>query len=154
MKKYIPILTILLMLATIACRHRYEDDNYYSLRNPGKRLLGNWKIVAFNVDGADSLADLFKRTNYADCTFNSVYDKNYHVGKWTGCIDIWTYPGYFSADFKYYMWSDFFIHPVSTRNTNTQPDYKSFYIEKLYKSDWWISIDMDGKHYEIKFKKQ
>jgi hypothetical protein len=85
------------MLAAIACRHRYEDDNYYSLRNPGKRLLGNWKIVAFNVDGADSIADLFKRTNYANCTFNSVYDKNYHVGKWTGCIDIWTYPGYFTC---------------------------------------------------------
>jgi hypothetical protein len=143
------------VLATIACRHKYEEDNFYSLKNPWKRLLGNWKVVAFNVDGADSLSDLFKRTNYADCTFNSVYDKNYHVSKWTGCIDIWKYPGYiYGDDNKYFKCSDYFIHPVSTRNTNTEPDYKSFYIEKLYKNDWWISIDLDGKHYEIKFKKQ
>ncbi|MEN9523194.1 MAG: hypothetical protein RL065_1571 [Bacteroidota bacterium] len=153
MKKYQLLFITLIMLAALAC-HKYKEDDFISLRKPGKRLEGSWHIVAFNVDGADSLNDLFKRTNYANCNFQLIYDKKNHKDKWIGCIDNWTNVGGISdANYDFWIFNDYFIHPLKF-DDNTTVDYKHFKINKLIKKDFWISIDMDGKHYEIKFKKQ
>jgi hypothetical protein len=144
------------MLTAIACT-KFKDDSFISFRKPEKRLLGNWKIVAFEVDGADSLSNLFTYTNFNDCEFKFEYDKNNSVNKIEGCVDDWIINWRFSG--RQFHVGDYFIRPQVVRNLNGSiyligafaTDYE---VLKLYKNDFWIQKSFNNKNYLIKLKKQ
>jgi hypothetical protein len=147
MKKYIPILTILLMLTAIACT-KYKEDSFISFRKPETRLHGYWKIVAFEVDGADSLANLYTYTTFENCNFHFYRDKGNSWNKIDGCVNEWLCP--WSISDKQFSTGNYFLHPL--KNNDECRTY--FEILKLYKNDFWIKKEFNGKTYIIKFKKQ
>ncbi|MEY4876434.1 MAG: hypothetical protein RL708_1583, partial [Bacteroidota bacterium] len=117
-------------------------------RKPETRLHGYWKIVAFEVDGADSLANLYTYTTFENCNFHFYRDEGNSWNKIDGCVNDWQTP--WSISKKQFSIGNYFIYP------NRKGDgYRTFFnIIKLYKTDFWIQVELYGKSYLIKFKKQ
>ncbi|MFM2224459.1 MAG: hypothetical protein RJA07_661 [Bacteroidota bacterium] len=154
MKKYIPILTILLMLAAIACT-KFKDDSFISFRKPEKRLLGNWKIVAFEVDGIDSLSNLYTYADFSNCNFHFYRDVGNSTNKVEGCINEWTVGWYFEK--QQFTIANYFIYPQIQKLSNgimNATTSLTANVLKLYKNDFWVQKSFNNKTYIIKFKKQ
>lgn len=148
MKKYIPILTILLMLTAIACT-KYKEDSFISLRKPEKRLYGYWKIDSFEVNGDDSLNNLYSYTNFKDCNFHFYRDEGNSWNKIDGCVNEYSCPWSIDSK-KQFSVGNYFIYPIKNNN-----GCRTYYdILRLYKTDFWIQKKFQVKVYIIKFKKQ
>lgn len=155
MKKYFPLFILFTMLAAIACT-KFKDDPFISLRSPQHRLLGSWKVVAFEVDGADSLSNLFTYAKFANCEFKFEYDKGNSVNKIEGCVDDWLIGWGFNR--KHFYIGEYFIYPRIIRYPNGDfyiaPIETIYNVLKLYNKDFWIQKTFMNKTYTIKFKKQ
>jgi hypothetical protein len=135
------------MLTAIACT-KFKDDSFISFRKPETRLHGYWKIVAFEVDGADSLANLYTYTNFKNCNFHFYRDEGNSWNKIDGCVNDWETPWF--VEKKRFSMKDYFVYYVPNSS-----GYRAFFdILKLYKNDFWIKKEFNGKTYIIKFKKQ
>ena len=148
MKKYTAFIVVALMIATLACT-KFKDDSFISLRSPEKRLYGYWKIVAFEVDGADSLANLYTYADFSNCNFHFYYDKGSSQSKIDGCVNNWINGWGVDTKEKQFLMVDYFIYPG--RDTGV---IKPFDILKLYKNDFWIQKIIYRKKYVVRFKKQ
>ena len=142
MKKLTPFIILLVIAGNIACR-KYKDDSFISFRTPNQRLVGNWQLTYFEVNGVDSTyAFQHILSNYPNPCGLTFYkeDGTYYVN---GC----GYEGRYSIGKQLGLKQNF-------ANGWYVNKYVYYDILKLYKGDLWLHLDYNNKSYFIKFKKQ
>jgi len=136
----------------MAC-HKYKHDPGITLMSPYSRSAGTWHLEQYIVDGVDSTANYLshaimvcdirfsnrvsgycKIANSTDCRTSIQYQFSYLCYGFNGnLLNIWNW----------------FVYPLNSTSGNQT----SFTVDRLYKEDLWLSLDINGKHYIGKFKK-
>ena len=146
MKKIIPIIILVIVAGTIACT-KFKDDPFISLRSPQHRLLGNWTLVAFEVDGVDSTNHYINQYSVS-CAGISFYKNETYDYALCGNSDA----GYFSVVKKQLSLQSKDLFFLNKTNANVR--YGEHDIIKLYKNDLWLQREENNKTYILKYKKQ
>lgn len=156
MKNTILFLGILIIL-THSCK-KYEDGPFISLRSPINRLLGEWEVYSFEIDGSDFTSDY---QNNCKCNFrfhSEKYDAVYF--SFLQCKDDYSIGGRFEFNGDILK-----IETGNAYNTNNLRDSLIYTgpiktwakinccIKRLYFKDLWLSSYFNNRKYFIKLKK-
>ncbi len=153
MKNTQAMIFCLLIINLWSCK-KYEEGPFLSLRSAEKRIVGEWQIDSYTVDGADSMAVInevglqgrFRFGEYFNTTeaaltieTNTSTIRSYYTGEWS-----------FENEYNELY---FYIDSSLKFDLKRVPLRSTWKIMKLtYKKDLWLSLDEDGKRYELKFK--
>jgi hypothetical protein len=156
MKKLILIIGLISVLFN-SCK-KYEDGPLISLRSPLNRLLGEWEVYYFEIDGLDNTL------NYQnDCKCNFRFHSEKHDAiyfSFLNCKDNYTVGGRFNLNnesltiesgnaYNANNLTDSlnFIGPIKTWNTVV------YDVKRLKNKDLWVTCDEGNTNCYIKLKK-
>jgi hypothetical protein len=77
MKKTILIFSLLLA-SSLSCK-KYEEGPWISFRSAYNRILGNWKVISYTVNGVDSMQYIYKHRMDEKWVFKEWGDLHYTV---------------------------------------------------------------------------
>ncbi len=142
--KYIFFFLVILFCIT-DCK-KYPEGPWISFRYKETRLLGNWKIEKYLIDGADSTAIKFPNLSSSVCVYSFGHTANY-VGD--GC---------YSIGGKWGFDNNRTHLGIGTQNVPEGPFFLaeavSWDILRLSNKDMHLKTTFSSKEYEIYFKKQ
>ena len=131
---------------------KYPEGPLMSFKSKEKRVIGNYEVEAFLIDGADSTSQL-------TCINYSFYSNegNHHVSS-----PICTTGGVSGEDWNFENHHNnllIYVFPVGKTpfpitDSAAPPVSKiSWTIQRLTNKQMWLKVEYGGKEYYIKFKK-
>lgn len=155
------ILFFIISIVLGACK-KYPEDDAISFKKAEKRVKGSYKIDFIRIDGYDS-------TNYYKNIWEQMCNNNFEFhfrlsGGFSG-LEIFASerkPPYNPICFQYHGYWDLRQHKniLITRLFGgddvwgpLRARYVSWEIRKLYKNEFWIETNYNGKNWFVKLKK-
>ena len=137
--------------------NKYEDGPFISLRSAKKRVIGEYELEKYFVDGADSSSVIQSLINDYGYTyhFGDYFDRNTSIATYCNNND----------SCKRFFGSWYFIDSAKKMRIYGNPgasgwtfpfqtyEKKEWQILRLKRKEMWIAADIDGKNYELRFNK-
>lgn len=149
MKKLVFCFSVMMLF--FGCK-KYPDGPLLSLRTKEHRMVGNWDVEYFSVNGYDSTEYLrsqpfygkyqFRKGDYSSGDFIFKNSSNSYTasGSWI-----------FTNNKKYLALA--LTTPVPTNHIGPYAaEYVSWEIRKLKENELWLKTTYNGKEYFVKFK--
>lgn len=160
---FIACLTITLCFTT--CK-KYPEDNFYSLKNPEKRVVGSWELIEYNFNGSSIISALNDKLKTFDikelglivtAKQGKVLQKYYFTpakignGNTDPLLDNskFAFTGRNTNKFADSVQNLLFLTPQSFKGNG----YTKWDIRNLYKNKMHLQLNTDSGNYDIYFEK-
>jgi len=156
---------------------KYSEDPFFSLRKPEKRILGDWELKSYKIDGIDYLSvftppDSFYTKGYIKKTSLPIYIKffvtdgerlynTYELGRGSWSMEAkenYSYLNIKASAFPYGnppnimpVWPLLFCHTPPSFNSNSIKS--QWLIKRLYKNKMHLVQYINNTKYELEFIK-
>lgn len=150
----------LFALALLSCSKKYPDGPKFTLRTPLQRIVGNWYMEKYLVDGVESISEFTgyasKQIGFQQKTSTKPTGYTIKIGN-TGDTVNYFYAtgtwGFLNNETTLHMEKKRVSNVIGISGPLTQKQTINYDILRLTHNELWIRTDYDSATYEMHFKK-
>ena len=157
-KKFLAVLVFAILV--FGCSKKYPEGPKFALRTPLQRIVGNWTLETYLINGVDSISEFGayskKEVGLQQQTTGASAGYTIKIGNNTDTINFFYstgYWGFLNNETTLKMEKKRITNVIGINGPLTQKQTINYDILRLTHLELWIRTDFENKTYELHFKK-